>query len=230
MNEPDVFPVTPVTPVTPMTFSPPTVIPDTLAPMFHMHDLEKLYEELTIAANLRENERLNTQGSQLSVVRPSDFWTNLYNSLRRWASREDRSTNLDTLNRMIDRTFNMLDQLIRQREQLLYQLPLQPPSLQIIEQWISNAQWTQRLMQKLKEILTGLANLTITYDDDHTICGYIKSLRERTGDRLLQKQALIQFLQQKTEELETLPANMRPFFIQPLDFSFPFVVATHSTT
>lgn len=125
----------------------------------------QIIHSLKVISTIRENDRISTKKG--IFVDPSD---NPMQPVARWLHSENRFHNLNTLQNIFDRSFQVCEQLL----QLL-------PSDQL-----RRNQQIARLQQELRNAQRGLSNLMVTYEtDSHTVAKLVL-LNERIQDHLQQ--------------------------------------------
>ena len=139
---------------------------------------DDVFLALKVLAALRENERLCTNDTQLTIDRSGKI-----QCLSRWVKGETRITNVSTIAKILDSAFCIADTAI-QKEELHQQNETAFPHRSVVIDRKANLLLLNRIRRELTQAITGLQNLCVTYSGDSSVVGRVQLIIEKIDDKL----------------------------------------------
>ena len=137
---------------------------------------DNVFLALKVIGSLRENERLCTQNGVLCVDNSGKL-----QGLLRWYYNESRSTNVETITKILSNAFSITDHALQREE--MYKQNVNITRHFLVERE-SNAHLLRKCFRELNEGISGLNNLLVTYKTDTTTVAKIRLLIEKINDRV----------------------------------------------
>ena len=124
---------------------------------------------LKIISKIKENDKLLANKELLEIDSP-----NLFQSVNRWYNNENRNITIDKLNEILEGTFKITDNLLKNTQKNKNKNSLEENSSQIF----------QNLILEMRNSLVGLENLKKTYSNDILISSQLDLLNNKLNSRI----------------------------------------------
>jgi hypothetical protein len=162
---------------------------------------EEILQALKIFASLKENDRISTSGSFLTVHRPGDklVW------LKRLINNESRTTNFDYLEKRFRRAFEKIDEYLKTKDSFMTSQSTNPTQSQMLCAPLIQLQNQQKILRLCRAIKAASDNISkawkTTYEQDSAALCRLANLSEDIQDKLAQVDLSVQLLDRKQKSL-----------------------------